>query len=204
MRAALPGLALAFVLPSAVALAQNSAQHEAPTASMDESMHMTKPPVPPSHGLSVGYGGHAVRLTMEDLLKMPQTTVHVHNRHTSAEETYSGPLVSEVLERAGLAFSKDTEATILHSAVIATGTDRYYALFSAAELMPQFSRSQAIIAVMKGGLPDTAGGLIQVINSDGARPARWVHGLQDLNVITLQAKFTQPAAASDAAPPQTH
>lgn len=200
LRTTLPSFALALVLPVAALLAQSSTQN----APMDDSMHMNKPPVPPSHSLNVGFGGHVVRLTTEDLLKMPQTTVHVHNMHTSADETYSGPLLSEVLGRAGLAFSKDTEATILHSAVIATGTDRYYALFSAAELMPQFSRSQAIVAVMKNGLPDTTGGLIQVINTDGARPSRWVHGLQDLNVITLQAKFTPPASAPEAAPPQAH
>lgn len=167
-------------------------------------MHMNKAPIPPSQSLNIGYNGHVVHLTMQDLLKLPQTTVHVHNIHTSADETYSGPLLSEVLGRVGLAFSKETEPAILHSAVIATGTDHYYALFSAAELMPQFSRSQAIVAVMKGGLPDTAGGLIQIINTDGARPARWVHGLMDLNVITLQARFTPSPAGAEAPKQNMH
>ena len=144
-----------------------------------------KPPVPPSHSLNVTFQGRTITLKPEDLLNLPQVTVHVHNAHRNTDETYSGPLLSDVLARAGLIASKETEPLILHSSVIATGTDHYFVLYSAAEVEPMFSRSQVIVAVMKSGLPDTEGGNIQLINTDGAKPARWVHGLADINVMSV-------------------
>lgn len=144
-----------------------------------------KPPVPPSKFLNVGFQGGVITLKVADLLALPQVTVHVHNAHRNTDETYTGPLLSDVLAKAGLVANKDTEPLILHSSVIATGTDHYFVLYSAAEVEPMFSRSQVIVAVMKSGLPNTEGGTIQLINTDGARPARWVHGLADINVMSV-------------------
>ncbi|HLI75978.1 MAG TPA: hypothetical protein VKV02_03460 [Acidobacteriaceae bacterium] len=191
-------LALACCLPAAL-----YAQAPPPAASPhnDGVAHMDKAPAPPSHSVNVTFEGRVTTLTLDDLLKLPQTTVHVHNAHSNQDETYTGPLLSEVLARAGLLATKETEPLILHSAVIATATDRYFAVYSAAEVEPAFSKSQVIVAVMKSGLPDTAGGLIQLINTDGAKPARWVHGLLDLNVLTVAAKFNPPATPSPAPQP---
>lgn len=144
-----------------------------------------KPPVPPSRSLNVTFQERTVTLKIDDLLAMPQVTVHVHNAHRNTDETYSGPLLSDVLAKAGLVAGKETEPLILHSSVIATGTDHYFVLYSAAEVEPMFSRGQVIVAVMKSGLPDTEGGNIQLINTDGAKPARWVHGLSDINVMSI-------------------
>lgn len=144
-----------------------------------------KPAVSPSHALNVTFRGRVITLKVEDLLALPQVTVHVHNAHRDADETYTGPLLSDVLAKAGLTASKETEPLILHSSVIATGTDHYFVVYSAAEVEPMFSRSQVIVAVMKSGLPDSEGGNIQLINTDGARPARWVHGLMDISVMSV-------------------
>lgn len=144
-----------------------------------------KPPVPPSHSVNVTFQGPTITLKVEDLMAMPQVTVHVHNAHRDADETYSGPLLADVLARAGLVAGKETEPLILHSSVIATGTDHYFVLYSAAEVEPMFSRGKVIVAVMKAGLPDTEGGMIQLINTDAAKPARWVHGLADINVMSV-------------------
>ncbi len=190
---------LAFTL--AMPLGTLHAQSAQPAPNQPGSMHTDKAPIPPSHSLSVTYAGHVTSLSVDDLRKLPQTTVHVHNAHTNADETYSGPLVAEVLARAGLVASKETEPVILHSVVVATATDRFFALYSAAEVEPSFSRSQVIVALMKATAPDTEGGNLQLINTDGAKPARWVHGLLDLNVLTLTAKFTPPSQPRPAAPP---
>jgi hypothetical protein len=145
----------------------------------------TKAPVPPSRQLDVTFQGRLTTLKVEDLLALPQVTVHVHNAHRNADETYTGPLLSDVLAKAGLTASKETEPLILHSAIIATATDHYFVLYSAAEAEPMFSTTQVIVAVMKSGLPDTEGGLIQLINTNAARPARWVQGLSDINVMSI-------------------
>ncbi len=181
-RKLLPSLAL--LLTPAFMYAQSTS---APQDHHDDhaSMHMGKAPVPASKSLNLTVAGHNTTLTLEDLLNLPQTTVHVHNAHSNKDETYTGPLLADVLTRAGLASTKETEPLILHSTVVATGTDGYFVLYSAAEVEPAFSKSQVIVAVMKSGLPDTAGGLIQLINTDGARPARWVHGLANLSVVSM-------------------
>ena len=144
-----------------------------------------KPPVPPSRTLNLSFEGRTVALSLTDLVNMPQVTVHVHNAHRNTEETYSGPLLSDVLARVGLKASRETEPLILHSSIVATGSDHYFVLYSAAEVQPTFSTGQVIVAVMKSGLPDTEGGLIQLINTTDAKPARWVHGLSSLNVMSL-------------------
>jgi hypothetical protein len=131
-------------------------------------------------------------LSVEDLLKLPQVTVHVHNEHRKIDEDYTGPLVADVLAKAGLVSSPETQPLILHSAVLATATDNYFVLYSCSEMEPAFSNSKVIVALMKGnGLPNTEGGNIQLVNTDGAKPARWVHGLTTLNVMSMSQSVTQ-------------
>ena len=177
----LPGLA--FLLASSLPLtAQTPA---ASTHPGDGMAHMDKAPVPPSKAVNVTFQGRVTTLSIDDLLALPQTTVHVHNAHRDTDEDYTGPLLSVVLERAGLTSNKETEPLILHSHIVATGTDRYFVLYSAAEVIPAFSKGQTIVAVMKSDLPDTEGGRIQLINTNDAKPARWVHGLANLNVVSM-------------------
>jgi hypothetical protein len=111
--------------------------------------------------------------------------LHVHNAHSNQDETYTGPLVSDVLAKAGLSPAHENEALILHSSIVATATDNYFVLYSAAEVEPAFTNGRVIIALMKAGLPNASGGNIQLINESGAKPARWVHGLANLNIMTL-------------------
>ncbi|MFC6644501.1 hypothetical protein ACFQBQ_02630 [Granulicella cerasi] len=143
-------------------------------------------PVPASHSLNVIYQGRVTNLTVEDLLALPQHTLHVHNAHRNTDESYSGPLLIDVLAKAGMTVTPETETLIKHSALVATGTDKYYVVYAAIEAAPSFSKGQIIVAVMKAGLPDEEGGLIQLINDSDKKPARWVHGLANLTVMSLQ------------------
>jgi hypothetical protein len=183
MKLTLPVLALTLAMaPYAVAqMPPSTAAQDHDAAAMP-----IKPRVPPSHGVTVSFEGHVTSFTVEQMLAMPQVTVHVHNAHRNTEEIYTGPLLSDVLAQAGLVASRETEPLILHSSVIATGTDQYFVLYSAAEVEPMFSRGQVIVALTKGNdLPNEEGGNIELINTDGAKPARWLHGLQSLRVITM-------------------
>jgi hypothetical protein len=169
----------------ALALALFPATLSAQQAPGHESAMPAKPPVPPSKSLIVTFQGHSVTLSVDDLLNLPQITIHVHNAHRDKDEEYTGPLLSDVLTKAGLVASKETEPLILHSSVVATGTDNYFVLYSAAEVEPMFSTGKVIVAVMKSGLPNTEGGTIQLVNTTDAKPARWIHGLANLNVMAL-------------------
>ena len=144
-----------------------------------------KAPVPPSKFLALSYDGKVINLTLTDLVNMPATTVHVHDAHTNTDDTYSGPLLSDVLAKIGLKSTPETHSLILHSTIVATGTDHYFVLYSGAEVQPDFSTGKVIVAIMKGDLPDTQGGLIQLVNTTDSKPARWVHGLASINVMTI-------------------
>ena len=179
-------LALALTLFTLPAAAQaDPHDHMATKPPQTGDAMPAKPPVPASKSLNVTFEGRTITLTVEDLLNMPQVTVHVHNAHSQKDETYTGPLVSEVLAKAGLVSNRETQPLILHSSLVATGTDHYFVLYSLAEVEPAFSTGQSIVAVMRNGLPDEPGGVIQIINTADAKPARWVHGLANLNVMSL-------------------
>jgi hypothetical protein len=145
----------------------------------------TKAPVPPSKQINVTFEGRVTTLTIDDLLKLPQVTVHVHNAHSNADESYTGPLLSDVLARAGLTATRETESLILHSSVVATGTDHYFVLYSVAEVEPGYSTGKVIVAIRKFDLPNTDGGIIQLVNTLDAKPARWLHGLANLNIMSV-------------------
>jgi hypothetical protein len=174
-------LLAAALLLSPLALAAQ--EHE--PGGMTEMKMPTKPPVPPSTSLTLVNGATTKTLTIADLSKLPQITVHVHNAHRNADEDYTGPLVSDVLALAGLAPTHENEAVILHSYVVASATDHYSVIYSAAEMEPAFSNSKVIVAISKAGATNSEGSGIQLINTDGAKPARWIHGLTTLTVTTL-------------------
>jgi hypothetical protein len=142
-----------------------------------------KSPIAPSTGVTVTFQGTSVTLSVEDLFKLPQQTITALDGHTGKTETFSGPLVADVLAKAGLVGSDQTHKIILHSTVVATGTDGYFVLYSAAELEPRFTANKVIVALMQSGLPLPSH--IQLVNPADTKPARWVHGLSALSVMTL-------------------
>jgi hypothetical protein len=178
-------LAALLTLAPAALLAQTDAMPPETKAPAQDAMPM-KAPVPPSHSVTITFQGRTTVLKIEDLIALPQVTVHVHNEHRNADEEYTGPLLSDVLAKAGLIASKETQPLILHSTVVATGTDHYYVIYSAAEVEPAFSHGQVIVAITKNnGLPNTEGGAIELVNTTDVKPARWLHGLTQLNIMSL-------------------
>ena len=171
---------LSLVLAPFTVMAQDEPKH-------GDSMKMEKAPVPASKSINVSFEGRVTTLTVQDLLNLPQVTVHVHNGHTKMDENYTGPLVSDVLARAGLQASRETHALMLHSSLVATGTDHYFVVYSVAEIEPTFSSGQVIVAVMKGDLPNSQGGTIELVNTADKEPARWLQGLSDLIVMSVAA-----------------
>ena len=144
-----------------------------------------KPPVLPSHALTLINGAQTRTLTIADLAKLPQITVHVHNAHRNADEAYTGPCLRCPHPRRPRA-THENESTILRSYIVALATDHYSVVYSAAEMEPGFSNSKVIVAIGKAGGAITEGGDIQLINTDGAKPAaRWIHGLTTPTVTTV-------------------
>lgn len=174
-----------LLLLTSLAAGAHMGQASASQTSASMPMHEVAKKTVPSKQLIVTYDGRTITLTAAELLALPQQTVTVTNGHTGKSEQYSGPLVADVLARAGLQATGETHQRILHSTIVATGADGYFVLYAAAEVEPSFATGKVIVALMKDGLPDEAGGTIQLVNTTDAKPARWVHGLAQLSVMTL-------------------
>ena len=156
--------------------------------------HEHAPAVPSTVLHIVGAGLTPVHLRLADLQALPQVSVQVHNAHDNAEESYSGPLVTDVLAKAGLSLSAQTQRQMLESAVLAEGTDGYFVVFSAAELQPALHKAQAIVAIAQSGQPLTRTGAFQLVDPLDVKPARWVRNLTQLDVVLLHVQ--SPGAAS--------
>ncbi len=141
-----------------------------------------------STALTVSSGDRHVTLSLMELQAMPQTSVTVLNAHSQQQETYSGPLVSEVLAKAGVVLGgAATEHDVLRSYVVATGTDGYFVVFSGAELQGALHKGQFLVAIAKAGQSLKENGAFQVIDPLDVKPARWVRNLSRLTVMPVAA-----------------
>ena len=180
--------ALSFLLSAHALSAQAPANPGTqPTASGSEMHHHDKAPAVPSTTLRVDTGsGPATTFSMDDLKALPQITVIVHNAHLNKEEMYTGPLLGDVLAKAGLPFSEKTEHPMLHMAILAGGTDKYFVVYSAAEVQPGLHTAKVIVALQRNGAPLDTSGQFQLVDSVDVKPARWVRNLNSITVKTVQ------------------
>ncbi len=84
-------------------------------------------------------------LTPADLLKMPRTSITV-KQPDGRGVTHEGVLVAEVLKRVGAPLGKALRGDAMATYVVASATDGYRVVFSLAELDPEFSGSEIMIA----------------------------------------------------------
>ncbi len=159
-----------------------------PAAPQDASAtHHDHAAAQPSTALQVRAGEKTIMLSLAALQAMPQVTVSVFNAHSKQNETYSGPLVADVLAKAGVNLSEKTQHEVLDSYVLASGTDGYFVVFSGAELQPGLHKAQSIIAIAQAGLPLARNGAFQLIDSLDVKPARWVRNLNALAMVPVAA-----------------
>jgi hypothetical protein len=177
----LPAL-LFVVIPFAAAHAQSDVMPPEQNAAPKPHTH---PMGAPSTTLTVNTGiGQPLTLTLADLQALPQQIITVHNAHSSADETYSGPLLSDVLAKAGVVLTEKTEHPMLHQYLIATGTDKYWVLYSLAEIHPGLHNAKVIVAIARSGQPLTTAGQFELIDNLDVKPARWVHNVTTITLHT--------------------
>jgi hypothetical protein len=184
--------AVLLLSPLAVTAQTNSAPSSMPGMQMP-----AKPPVPPSSGFTVflDKGSPQSFFNQTTLQSLPQQTITSVDGHTGKTVTFTGPLVMDVLRKAGFPSAADAHERILHSIVRVTGTDGYFVFYSLTEMEPAFSSGKVIIALEADGKPVESG--IQLVNPLDIKPARWVHGLKSLVLTELM-----PVAPPVISPPK--
>jgi hypothetical protein len=122
-----------------------------------------------------------------DLKAMPHVTVTVHNPHTSADETYSGVRLADVLAKMNAPLGSELRGEALTNYIIATGSDGYQAVFSLAEVDPAFHPGEVIVADTMNGKPlDAHNGPFKLVVTEDKRPARGVRNLVSIELKTLK------------------
>ena len=134
-------------------------------------------PAKPSSGLRVSVPGNDVSLSPADLRALPQASVTVHNAHSNAEERYTGAKLTDVLAKVGVKAGKD----VLHSYVIASGTDGYWVLYSGEEISDLVHAGEVIVATERDGKPLGDDGALKLVSTEDRKPERWVRNLEAIS-----------------------
>ena len=171
-------IAAGMALPGVMAVAQ-----AAPGAM--SGMEMPKQ-APLSKSLTLTVDGKETRFSVADLNAMPQRTEIVHNEHTKADEKYTGVALSDLLAKAGFTANKTTQKQMLHSYIVATGTDKYWVLYSATEVEGSEHDGDVIVATSMNGRSLGADGEIKLVSTEDKKPQRWVRNLTAITLKTAE------------------
>jgi DMSO/TMAO reductase YedYZ molybdopterin-dependent catalytic subunit len=129
---------------------------------------------------------HPLSLSIDDLRKMPRTTLKVNNPHADKDETYEGVALAELLKQAGVPQGSKLRGPAMATYVIAEAADDYRVVFSLAELDSDFEDSEVLVADRADGQPlDEKVGPFRLVVPHDKRPARWIRMLQSIKVVVV-------------------
>lgn len=155
-----------------------------PMEKMDKpAAEMKHKAIAPATGLTLVIAGKSTTLTLAQLAALPHKSVTVHNLHANADETYSGVSLADILTTNGAPFTKATQHAMLHSYILASGTDGYGVIYSTVEIYtPDYHTGDVIVADSLDGKPLAEDGL-KLISTEDKHPMRWVRSLTKVTLI---------------------
>lgn len=126
-----------------------------------------------------------ITFTVTELRTLPRTTVTVQDDNGTV--TYEGVLVGELLKRAGATLGADLRGDAVTSYVTFTARDGYRAVFSLAELDPDYTKSTVIVADTADGKPLFGyQGPLRIAAPSDTRGSRSVRMLERIDVARLK------------------
>jgi hypothetical protein len=132
-----------------------------------------------------GPDGRHIAITEDTLQSLPRQTMRVHNSHTKADETYQGVELSVLLTHLDAPLGSKLRGKALAMYVVAEGTDKYRAVYSLAEVDPEFHTGTVIVADREDGQPIANDGPFKLVNTEDKRPARWVRNLASIQLSSI-------------------
>lgn len=134
--------------------------------------------------LSIKGPSGPVSLTAADVAALPRTSVpfDAHGQ----KHTYEGPLLIDVLSKAGAPTGKALHGAALANAVVVRGSDGYAVVYGLAELDPATRPNRIILADKADGAPLTAkDGPFKVVSEGDLRPARGARLVTSIEIVNL-------------------
>lgn len=134
---------------------------------------------------TISIGGEVLRpitMSVKDLDKFPHVELKAKDR-TGKEHTYKGTMLASVLDSAGATLGADLRGEHLLKYVSIKAGDGYEVLFSLAEVDPEFSSQQVLLATMVDGKPLPNGeGPFRIVVPEEKKPTRWIRNITSIQV----------------------
>jgi hypothetical protein len=135
--------------------------------------------------LSVKGPAGSVTLTAAEIAEMPRRASFLFDAH-GQKHTYEGPLLIDVLARAGTPTGKDLRGAALANAVVARASDGYTVVYGLGELDPGRRPNRIILADRADGRPlDAKDGPFKIVVEGDLRPARGARMMREIEVLPL-------------------
>jgi len=127
-----------------------------------------------------------IMINDDDLHKFTQTTIK-RKDHDGHDHTYSGVILSEVLNKAGVTLGPELKGKNLAKYILLTASDNYQVVFALAELDKAFTDRTIILADQVDGKPLPAGeGPFRIIVQDEKKPARCIREVVSIQVLSAK------------------
>jgi hypothetical protein len=143
-------------------------------------------------GSSIEVAGPALQareVTRAELEKLPQQTVE--GQEGGRLVRFSGPLLSDVLQLAGVTFGQTLRGPRLAEYVLVEAADGYSVVYAMAELDAQLTGGRVILALaQEGGALADDDGPFRIVAASHVRHARWVR--QVTRLLVMRAERPSP------------
>lgn len=137
----------------------------------------------PAPSIVVRNGVQEARLHAADLATLPRRSIDTADGGHAVR--FEGVRLSDVLAQAGVTFGQTMRGARLAMYVLARAGDGYQVVFALPEIDPDFAEREIIIADRQDGQPlPSRDGPLRIIAPGDQRHARWVRGLQVLEIHT--------------------
>jgi len=121
-------------------------------------------------------------ITPENIKTYEQTTV-IRKDRDGKDHSYTGVLLSTLLQKAGVTMGKDLKGENLVKYVLASASDGYQVTFALAELDKEFTDRSIILSTQIDGQPlAVADGPFRIIVQDEKKPARCMKQVTELHI----------------------
>lgn len=149
------------------------------------AMPSSQQAAPVSSGtLRLQAGSQTAALSVEDFHSLPHTTVKVASEN--AEESYSGVLLTTLLEKVGLPPATRLHGKALANYLLVEAADHYRVVLSLAEATPGFHPGDIILADSLNGKPIDKDGPFKLVVSEDKHPSRWVRNVVAIHLMEAQ------------------
>lgn len=138
-----------------------------------------------------GPAGQTVTVTAAEVAKLPRASF-LFDAH-GQKHTYEGPLLIDVLAKAGVPTGKELRGPALANAVVVRASDGYAVVYGLAELDPGTRPNRVILADKADGAAlDAKDGPFKVVAEGDLRPARGARLVTSIEVVNLGGGGSAP------------